>query len=75
MAFFAADGSSNSGSEESAAEEMNGVFSGSFVGEAFDFIVGDEVDLGLEAFGVLREEAGLLGAIVDPSEENVFEED
>ena len=46
MAFFAADGGSNSGSEEGAAEEMNGVFSGPFVGEAFDFIVGDEVDLG-----------------------------
>ena len=54
---------------------MNGVFGGPFVGQAFDFIVGDEVDLGMEAFGVLREEAGLLGAIVDPSEENVFEED
>ena len=54
---------------------MNGVFGRPFVGQAFDFIVGDEVDLGMEAFGVLREEAGLFGAIVDPGEENVFEED
>ena len=54
---------------------MNGVFSGPFVGEALDFIVGDEVDLGMEAFGVLREEAGLFGAIVDPGEENIFKED
>ena len=75
MAFFAADGGSNSGSKEGAAEEMNGVFGGTFVRQAFDFIVGDEVDLGMEAFGVLREEAGLFGAIVDPGEENIFKED
>ena len=54
---------------------MNGVFARPFVGQAFDFIVGDEVDLGMEAFGVLREEAGLFGAIVDPGEENIFKED
>lgn len=75
MAFFASDGRPNSRSEEGAAKEMNGVFARPFVGQAFDFIVGDEVDLGMEAFGVLREKTGLLGAIIDPGEENVFEED
>ena len=75
MAFFAADGGPNSGSEEGAAKEMNGFFARPFVGQAFNFIIGDEVDLGMEAFGVLREKTGLLGAIVDPSEENIFEED
>ena len=75
MAFFAADGCANSGGEEGSAEEVDGVFGGSFVGESFDFVVGDEVDLGVESFGVLGEEAGLFGAIVDACEEDVFEED
>jgi hypothetical protein len=75
VAFFAADGCANSGGEESPAEEVDGVFGGSFVGESFDFVVGDKVDLGVESFGVLGEEAGLFGAIVDACEENVFEED
>lgn len=75
VAFFAADGCANSGGEEGSAEEVDGVFGGSFVGEPFDFVVGDEVDLGLESFGVLGEEAGLIGTIVDACEENVFEED
>ena len=75
VAFFAADGCANSGGEEGSAEKMDGIFGGSFVGEAFDFVVGDEVDLGVESFGVLGEEAGLFGAIVDACEEDVFEED
>ena len=75
VAFFAADGCANSGGQKSSAEEVDGVFGGSFVGEPFDFVVGDEVDLGVESFGVLGEEAGLFGAIVDACEENVFEED
>ncbi len=68
VAFFAADGCANSGGEEGSAEEMDGVFGGSFVGQSFDFVVGDEVDLGLESFGVLGEEAGLIGTIVDSRE-------
>ncbi len=68
VAFFAADGCANSGGEESSAEEMDGIFGGSFVGESFDFVVGDEVDLGVESFGVLSEEAGLIGSVVDSSE-------
>ena len=75
VAFFAADGCANSGGEKGSAEEVDGVFGGSFVGEAFDFVVGDEVDLGVESFGVLGEEAGLFGAIVDACEEDVFEKD
>lgn len=75
VAFFAADGCANSGGEESPAEEVDGVFGGSFVRESFDFVVGDKVDLGVESFGVLGEEAGLFGAIVDACEEDVFEED
>ena len=75
VAFFAADGCANSGGEEGPAEEVDGVFGGSFVGESFDLVVGDEVDLGVESFGVLGEEAGLFWAIVDACEENVFEED
>ena len=75
VAFFAADGCANSGGEESSAEEVDGVFGGSFVGEAFNFVVGDEVDLGVESFGVLGEKAGLFGTIVDACEKNVFEED
>ena len=75
VAFFATNSCANSGGEEGSAEKVDGVFGGSFVGEAFDFVVGDEVDLGLESFGVLGEEAGLIGTIVNACEENVFEED
>ncbi len=75
VAFFAADGCANSGGKEGSAEKVDGVFGGSFVGESFDFVVGDKVDLGVESFGVLGEEAGLFGAIVDACEKNVFEED
>ena len=75
VAFFAADGCTNTSGEKGPAEEVDGVFGGAFVGKSFDFVVGDEVDLGLESFGVLGQEAGLIGAIVDACEENVFEED
>ena len=75
VAFFAADGCTNTSGEKGPAEEVDGVFGGAFVGKSFDFVVGDEVDLGLESFGVLGKEAGLIGAIVDACEENVFEED
>ena len=75
VTFFTADGCANSGGKKGSTEEVDGVFGGSFIGEAFDFVVGDEVDLGVESFGVLGEEAGLFGAIVDACEENVFEED
>ena len=68
VAFFAADGCANSGGEEGSAEKVDSVLGGAFVGKSFDFVVGDEVDLGLESFGVLGEEAGLLGAIVDACE-------
>jgi len=75
MAFFAADGCTNTSGEEGSAEKVDSVFGGSFVGKSFDFVVGDEVDLGVESFGVLGEEAGLIGTIVDTCEENVFKED
>ena len=75
VAFFAADGCANSGGKKGSAEKVDGVFGGSFVGESFDFVVGDEVDLGLESLGVLSEEAGLVGAIVDACKEDVFEKD
>jgi len=75
VTFFAADGCANSGGEKGSTKEVDGVFGGSFVGEAFDFVVGDEVDLGVESFGVLGEKAGLIGTIVDACEENIFKED
>ena len=75
VAFFAADGCTNTSGEKGPAEEVDGVFGGAFVGKSFDFVVGDKVDLGLESFGVLGKEAGLIWAIVDACEENVFEED
>ena len=75
VTFFAADGCANSGGEKGSTEEVDGVFGGSFVGEAFDFVVGDKVDLGVESFGVLGEEASLIGTIVDAREENIFKED
>ena len=68
VAFFAADGCTNTSGEKGPAEEVDGVFGGAFVGKSFDFVVGDEVDLGLESFGVLSEEAGLIGSVVDSSE-------
>ena len=68
VAFFAADGCTNTSGEKGPAEEVDGVFGGAFVGKSFDFVVGDEVDLGLESFGVLGKEAGLIGTIVDASE-------
>ena len=75
VAFFAADGCTNTSGEKGPAEKVDGVFGGSFVGQAFDFVVGDEVDLGVESFGVLGEDAGLIGTIVDAREENIFKED
>jgi hypothetical protein len=75
VAFFATNSCANSGGEKGLAEKVDGVFGGSFVGKSFDFVVGDEVDLGLESFCVLGEEAGLIGTIVNACEENVFEED
>ena len=75
VAFFATNSCANSGGEKGLAEKVDGVFGGSFVGKSFDFVVGDEVDLGLESFCVLGEEAGLIGTIVDASEKNIFKED
>ena len=49
-------------------------FGRAFVGQAFDFVVGDQVDLCEKTAGVLGEEGGLFRGIVDSSEQNVFEE-
>ncbi len=42
-------------------------------GEAFDFVVTDEVDVGAEARGEGGELAGVVEAIVDATQEEIFE--
>lgn len=48
---------------------------GALEGEALDFVVADEVDVGAEGFGDLCEFFGVPGLVVDASEEGVFEGD
>jgi hypothetical protein len=50
-------------------------FGRAFIGEAFDFVVWDQVNLCEKTTGVLGEEGGLFRGIVDSSQENVFKED
>lgn len=65
MAFFAADRGTDTGFKKSAAEEVDRFFRGTFVGKAFDFVVGNEVHLSKKAAGVLGKEGGLFRRIVD----------
>ena len=41
MSLFAADRGTDTGFKKSAAEKVDRFFGGTFVGEAFDFVVGD----------------------------------
>ena len=50
-------------------------FGRAFVGQAFDFVVGDQVDLCEKTAGVLSKEGGLFRGIVDSGQKNVFKED
>ena len=50
-------------------------FGRAFPREAFDGVVGDEVDFGAKFFGVLGKETGFFGHVVDAIDENVFKGD
>jgi hypothetical protein len=75
VAFFAPDRGTDSGFKKSATEEVDCFFGRALVGQAFDFVVGDQVDLREKTAGVLSKEGGLFRGIVDSGEENIFEED
>lgn len=74
MTFFAANGRADPGFEESATEKVDSLLGWTFVGKAFDFVVGDEVYFGEKAASVLGEKGGLFGGIIDSGEENIFKE-
>ena len=74
MTFFAANGRADPGFKESATEEVDSLLGWTFVGKAFDFVVGDEVYFGEKAASVLGEKSGLFGGIIDSGEENIFKE-
>ena len=74
MTFFAANGRADPGFKESATEEVDSLLGWTFVGKAFDFVVGDEVYFGEKAASVLGEKGGLFGGIIDSGEENIFKE-
>jgi hypothetical protein len=75
VSLFAADRGTDTGFKKSAAEEVDRFFGGTFVGKAFDFVVGNEVHLCEKTAGVLGKEGGLFWRIVDSCQENIFEED
>ena len=75
MTLFAADRGTDTGFKKSAAEEVDRFFRGTFVGKAFDFVVGNEVHLSKKAAGMLGKEGGLFRRIVDSCKEDIFEED
>jgi hypothetical protein len=75
VALFAPNRGTDSSFKKSATEEVDCFFGRTFVGEAFDFVVGDQVHLCEKTTGVLGEEGGLFRGIVDSSEKNIFEED
>ena len=75
MSLFAADRGTDTGFKKSATEKVDRFFGGTFVGKAFDFVVGNEVNLGKKTAGVLGKEGGLFRRIVDSCQENIFEED
>lgn len=75
VTFFASNGGADTGLKKSAAEEVDRFFGGALVGQAFDLVIGDEVNLGEKAAGVLGEESRLLGGVIDAGEKDVFEKD
>ena len=60
---------------EHALEMVDIVAAGAFEGESFDLVIADEVDIGAEFFDDGCEFDGMLWAIVDAAEEDVFEGD
>ena len=75
MSLFAADRGTDTGFKKGATEKVDRFFGGTFVGEAFDFVVGNEVHLCEKTAGVLGKEGGLFRRIVDSCQENIFKED
>lgn len=75
MSLFAADRGTDTGFKKGTTEKVDRFFGGTFVGKAFDFVVGNEVHLCEKTAGVLGKEGGLFRRIVDSCQENIFEED
>ena len=73
VAFFEAEGGLDAGVVEDGVEGAAVGLGRAAPVEALDGVVGDEVDLGVEAAGVAGEEAGLVEVVVDALDEDVFE--
>ena len=58
VTFLAADGGPDAVVKQGLAKETNSRFRRPFVGKAFHLVVGNQVDLGVEASGVLGQKFG-----------------
>ena len=75
MAFFHADGDFGSAGFDSATKGFDAFEVGASPVKTFYCVVGNEIDLGSEFFGVFGEESGLGKVVVDSVNENVLEGD
>ena len=73
MAFFEAEGGGDAVAAEDGVEGAAVFGGGAFPGEAFDVVVGDEVDLGAGGGGAFDEEAGFVEVVVDAFDEDILE--
>ena len=76
---IAAAGGADVGVDEAGSEDalelVDGIVAGAAEGEAGDFVVADEVDVGAEGFGEGGEALGVLGEVVHAVEEGVLKGD
>jgi hypothetical protein len=73
VAFFAAQGGGDAGIREHFQEGFLLSFFRAFPGQAFDGVVGDEIDFGFDTAGAFHQRSRLLQAVIDAGDENVFE--
>ena len=72
MAFFPAEGGGDAGGGEHGHEGVLPGIAGALPFEALDLVVGDAVDLGFHFARHADEGGGVLGAVVDAGDEDVF---